>query len=110
MNRGRKGTSIAVSLPHSAMLQRPWGRSRLLACARYLPKQRFAVRWNIVAAPGNVLIRTDQGETCFISLVQSRILRNQYFERYVALRGGLREPIGGMFVALSDQEREPAPK
>jgi hypothetical protein len=83
------------------MLQR-LGRSSLPACARYVRKQCFAVRWDIVAAPGDMLIRTNQRVPRFVPLVQSRIHRGKYFERYIALRGGLSEPVGRVFVALGD--------
>src|SRR5262245_44886959 len=89
-------------LPRSVMLQRLWGRSRLPICARYVREQPFAVCRNIIAAPGDMLIGTDQREPSFVSLVQSRIRRGQYFERYFALRGGPSEAVGRACVALGD--------
>jgi hypothetical protein len=50
-----------------------------------VPKQAFAVRWNIVAAPGDMLIRTDQRES-----------RSPLFER--RSKGMIATPIGEAFV------------
>src|ERR1700730_7939859 len=65
---GEKVPLFLFRLPHSMMLQR-LGRSSLPACARYVRKQCFAVRWDIVAAPGDMLIRTNQRVPRFVPLV-----------------------------------------
>jgi hypothetical protein len=56
---GEKLRLFPFRLPRSLQVQRLGGRSSPPACAGYVRKQRFAVRWNIVAAPGNMLIGTD---------------------------------------------------
>jgi hypothetical protein len=56
---GEKLRLFPFRLPRSLLVQRLGGRSSPPACAGYVRKQRFAVRWNIVAAPGNMLIGTD---------------------------------------------------